>query len=1268
MSATPFDQPRLDWGAGDQYQEFLRFRQHVAFCFKGPLARAENADKAGWIGMWIGQEDLKLLAMDCEYTDSNNVLIDLIIAGVKHKKVQERLLDQGQDITLTKAIQIGQQYELSQAQVKMMRGEEILKLNCTKQHKKPASKIKKPVSPNLKPSQTPKTYQSNNYRNKSNSGNICGSCGFTHDSGKCPAKGSTCNYCKGQDHWKKMCRKRLRNKVHSIQSDEYETDDDELLTINTTTVTDVSVIDDKWVTTLNINGEDVKFRIDTGARVSMLTKNQIDNMSGNRHIKDSHRTLKSFSNHRIKPVGSVILPVKYCSRKDEINFEIVDIDQENIISGDSTVLLGLLQVPPDNSLSTDPVLVLSSTPAEDELTRDFPDLVKTTGTLPGEYSLSIDKSAEGVIHPVRKLPAAIKPKAIEKLREMEGNGYITRVDRPTEWVSSMVVSVKGDKIRICIDPRDLNRAIQREHHPMKTIEEVITDIPDAKIFSVLDAKSGFLQIQLDEASSYLTTFNTPIGRYRWLRLPFGIKSAPEIYQKIMDNMIAGIDGAFAIIDDILIAGRDAKDHDRILRQVVERATSYNLKLNFQKCKIRQRSVPYMGHVITDCGLKPDLEKVRAIIGMPTPKDKEGIRRFLGLVQYLSKFVPNLSQVDAPLRVLLKSDTEFQWNHEQNESFIKLKQICSEPPVLAFYNVRKPVEIECDASKDGLGAVLIQEGRVVAYASRSLTETEKRYAQIEKEMLSIVYSCSKFHSYIFGKEVTVYSDHKPLETLFRKTLLSAPMRIQRMMIRLQWYDLSVVYRKGKEMHVSDALSRAFLPPRVIEEEEEKSEIISMISVSASKYTEIQSATRSELQILMDTIHKGWPDSKNEVYIEAKPYWDSRDQLSVLDSIVYKGSRIVIPPSMRKEMLSLIHKSHLGIAKCKSRAREVMYWPCMNADIEDTVSNCSLCAEHQKLQGAEPLRPTPTPDLPYSHVGCDIFEFESRKYLLLVDYYSKYIDAVKLVSETTTSVIEVMKSVFACHGLPRKLRSDNGPQFTSAEFKKFCQTNEIIHETSSPHFQSSNGEAERAIQTVKQLWRKADDKEFALLDYRTTPLEGINLSPSQLLMNRRPRNALPASENILKPSTYDSKKVKQHMDAQKAKQKVFYDQRRGVKELSPLEDGTEIRMKTPGTKALTPGTVVQKSDKPRSYIVRSNESGRLFRRNRKHLRKSTETANYTQGRWQGDEMEDMSSSPNTELQTDMSTSVGNEGNSSSPTVPNPVVTRSGRIVNPPKRLDL
>ena len=617
---------------------------------------------------------------------------------------------------------------------------------------------------------------------------------------------------------------------------------------------------------------------------------------------------------------------------------------------------------------------------------------------------------------------------------MEDFGYITPVKEPTEWVSSMVVSCKKDKIRICIDPKDLNKVIKREHHPMKTIDDIITEIPDAKVFSVLDAKSGFLQIRLDTQSSFLTTFNTPIGRFRWLRLPFGIRCASEIYRRIMDQMLEGVNGAYSIIDDILIAGRDVHEHDKILKEVIKRATEFNLKLNYDKCSIRQPCVTYMGHVISSQGLQIDPEKVQAIIGMPAPTDKDGIRRFLGMVQYVSKFIPRLSEIDAPLCALLKEDNDFKWEYEQEASFQQLKHLCSIPPVLAYYDVNKPIEIECDSSKDGLGAVLLQEGHVIAYASRSLTETEKRYAQIEKEMLSVVFSTTRFHRYIFGKQTVIYNDHKPLEQIFRKPLLSAPMRIQNMMLKLQWYDIDLHYRKGKEMHISDALSRAYLPHQTSDINDiEIQDNLNMISVSPYKYKEIQDLTQSELPILYTVIKDGWSETRKDTPFEVRQYWDSKDQLTILDGIIYKGCRIVIPPSLRMDMLKLIHKSHLGMTKCKQRGREVMFWPNMNSDIENMIRDCSACAEYQNQQAAEPLKPTPTPDLPYSMVGSDLFDFENKKYVLIVDDYSKYMDVVELSQTTSSSVINAMKSVFACHGIPQTLRTDNGPQYSSYESK-------------------------------------------------------------------------------------------------------------------------------------------------------------------------------------------------------------------------------------------
>ena len=321
---------------------------------------------------------------------------------------------------------------------------------------------------------------------------------------------------------------------------------------------------------------------------------------------------------------------------------------------------------------------------------------------------------------------------------------------------------------------------------------------------------------------------------------------------------------------------------------------------------------------------------------------------------------------------------------------------------------------------------MQGDKVIAYASRALTDTEQRYAQIEKEMLSIVFSCENFHSYIFGKQVTVYNDHKPLEQFFAKPLLAAPMRIQKMMLRLQWYDIEVKYRKGKEMHVSDALSRGF--PNITENHADASEMIQLISVSSEKYSEIKQATQNELCKLHDIIIKGWPDTRSEMPFEVRPYW-----------------------------------------------------PGMNGVIDSLVSNCSVRAEHQNMQPAEPLKPTPTPDLPYDMVGCDIFQFESEKYVVIVDYYSKYIDVKRLESETTTGIKSALLKVFSFHGIPRTIRSNNGPQFSSVSSKVSVRSTESFIKLQA---RISKAQMEKRKEPYKQLNACGVNQETKVLHCWTT----------------------------------------------------------------------------------------------------------------------------------------------------------------------------------------
>ena len=229
---------------------------------------------------------------------------------------------------------------------------------------------------------------------------------------------------------------------------------------------------------------------------------------------------------------------------------------------------------------------------------------------------------------------------------------------------------KNGSVRICLDPRNLNKAIFREHYPMKTIEEITAELSEAKVFSTLDASSGFWHIKLDGESSALTTFNTSFGRYRFLRLPFGISSAPEVFQRKMTESFEDIEGVGVIFDDILIWGKDEAEHNARLRSALQRAREINLKLNAEKSQIFTSEVPYMGHLITHNGVKPDPSNVKAITEIRVPQDKKELQRFIGMINYLGKFIPNMSTINQPLRELLQQDVHWHWT-ERHQKALKI---------------------------------------------------------------------------------------------------------------------------------------------------------------------------------------------------------------------------------------------------------------------------------------------------------------------------------------------------------------------------------------------------------------------------------------------------------------------------------------------------------------------------------------------------------------------------------------------------------------------
>ena len=370
-------------------------------------------------------------------------------------------------------------------------------------------------------------------------------------------------------------------------------------------------------------------------------------------LKPTSTKLTSFSGHKLKPIGIVQLPCKIQGNNFDIDFYIVDSSVPSVLGGSTCRETGLIQRL--YNIQTNE-LPKQKKDLPQDIESSYKDLFEGLGCMPDTYTIKVDPSVKPVIHPPRKVPISMKEKVKTELLPMESEGVIKKQTEPTDWVNSMVVVPKPNgKVRICIDPRDLNKAVLREHYPMKTIEDILLEIPEAKVFSKLDAVSGYWQIKLSQESQKFCTFNTPMGRYSFTRLPYRLKSAGEVYQRSVSNMVQDIEGCEAIVDDILIWGKDIAEHDKRLRQVLDRIRGYGMKLNRSKCEFRRNSISYVGHVLTEQGVKPDPEKVRAVKEMPPPTNVKELQTLLGFVQYLAKFIANLSEITSPLRQLLEKD-------------------------------------------------------------------------------------------------------------------------------------------------------------------------------------------------------------------------------------------------------------------------------------------------------------------------------------------------------------------------------------------------------------------------------------------------------------------------------------------------------------------------------------------------------------------------------------------------------------------------------------
>ncbi|UYV60919.1 K02A2.6-like [Cordylochernes scorpioides] len=446
---------------------------------------------------------------------------------------------------------------------------------------------------------------------------------------------------------------------------------------------------------------------------------------------------------------------------------------------------------------------------------------------------------------------------------MEKSKVIKRMEEPTPVSSHMVVVKQGGKYRICIDPSDLNKILLRRHYPLRTIEDIASNIKNSKYFTKLDFLKGFWQLKVAAETQPYMTFSTPWGRYAFLRVPFGIKTAPEIFQNTISKIVENIPDVENSMDDILIHAEDIQTLRERTKIVMTTLQEAGARLNKDKCEFEKTKIKFLGHIFTSDGIETDEEKVKAIDNIKSPSNKKELQRLLGMVQYLHKFIPNLSEITYRMRLLLKKNTEWQWDSLRDKDMERIKDLLKQAPTLKYYDPNKDVVLSVDTSQHAIGAVLLQEDRPIAYASSALNDAQRHYPQIEKEALAIKFGCKKFHTYIYGKSLLIETDHRPLESIYKKTINKMPPRLQKIFMEINQYRPNIKYKSGKELLIADLLSRDCKSYEILEEN--PIEILLITAFDNRSTTNIMKATKedAELQELTKTIIQGRPDQKSLV---------------------------------------------------------------------------------------------------------------------------------------------------------------------------------------------------------------------------------------------------------------------------------------------------------------------------------------------------------------------------------------------------------------------
>lgn len=747
---------------------------------------------------------------------------------------------------------------------------------------------------------------------------------------------------------------------------------------------------------------------------------------------------------------------------------------------------------------------------------------------------------EPLVQPIKCRPYRVSAKEKEIVNNQVQEMLKHNIIRPSKspWASPVVLVKKKDQTwRFCVDYRKLNAVTKKNNYPLPLIDDLLNSLGNAKYFSSLDLFSGYWQIGVKESDKERTAFITHEGLYEFNVLPFGLCNAPSTFQNLTDRVFAGLKWTKALVylDDVIVFSSTFEEHIVNLKLVLSRLREANLTAKVSKCVFAENRIKILGHVVDENGISTDPDKINAITNFPRLNSVKKLQSFLGLCNYYRKFIRDFSALAKPLFNITKDNVDFKWDSIQEMAFQNLKDKLASNPVLAHFNPNKECELRVDASREGLGAILLQEKdkelHPVSYISRSLTKAERNYTISELEALTVVWSLQYLRHLVYGRPIKIVTDHHALCWL--KSCKDPTGRLARWAIKLSEYEYTVVHKNGRLHNDVDCLSRYPAQPPNENDEWEALEVPTFIMDN----TDLQNLQKSDTEItkIIHTLNNA-----NDINISQAMRRRAKNFI-LIDGILYKrnptaqglANLLVVPKCMISDVLSSNHSEplagHLGITKTRKRIMERFYWVGADKDIIRFIRSCPDCQARKGPTNLKPsglLQPIKV-GKPFDKIGIDLlgpFPRSSKGKTMIVvatDYATRYAETAALSDGKAERVANfLLNNVITRHGCPRYMLSDRGTVFRSEMIMELQKIMGIKPLLTTSYHPSCNGLTERLNKTLADMlsmYIGTSQKDWCqylnlvTFAYNTAAQETTKMSPFSLVYAREP--TLPSEAELI-----------------------------------------------------------------------------------------------------------------------------------------------------------